>query len=171
MGKGTLVSKLVERDPALWLSRSWTTRPRRAGEPEDAYHFVDRATFLDRLQAGGFLEHAEVVSGHLYGTPTPEAPPGHDVVLEIDVQGAAQVRDAHPEALVILVTAPSRQDQEARMRQRGDPPDHIAERLAMAEAEEQEGRRLADHVVVNDHLDRAVGEVAAILERHRRGRD
>lgn len=152
--------------PGLWLSRSWTTRPPRAEEAADAYHFVDEATFRQRLAGDGFVEHAEVF-GHLYGTPTLDPPPGHDVLLEIDVQGAEQVKARYPDAVVVFVCPPSRAAQEERLRGRGDDPASIARRLAEAEREEQAGRRLADHVVVNDDLDRAVEEVAGIVERRR----
>jgi len=148
------------------LSRSWTTRPRRAGEADDAYVFVDRATFEAKVAAGGFLESAGVFD-HLYGTPLPEPPPGSDVLLEIDVQGAAQVRTRYPDAVVILVRAPSPQAQKARLRGRGDDDAVIARRLARAAAEEEAALALADHVVVNDDLHRAVEEAAAILESHR----
>lgn len=152
----------------MWLSRSWTTRPRRPGEPEDSYVFVDRPTFEARIADGGFLEWAELAAnGHLYGTPWPEPPPGADVVLEIDVQGAAQVLERHPDAVVVLVVAPSPGEAAARMRARGDDEDHVAARLELARSEEERGRRLATHVVVNDDLDRAVAEVAGILERSR----
>lgn len=150
----------------LWLSRSWTTRPPRAGELANAYEFVDRDAFLARAGVGGFVESAEVF-GHLYGTPNPEPPPGHDVLLEIDVQGAAQVRARRPDAIVILVTAPSRQAQAQRLHSRGDDEAVIARRLAAADAEERAGRALADHVVVNDDLNRAIEEAAAIVEAHR----
>ena len=107
--------------------------------------------------------------GELYGTPEPEAPPDHDVLLEIDVQGATQVRHRHPEAVVIFVEAPSRQAQQDRLRGRGEPESVIARRMAAADAEESTGRALADHRVVNDDLHRAVEEVAGIVEGHRAG--
>jgi len=139
----------------------------RNGESNDAYVFVDPAAFEAQVAAGGFLEWAEVF-GHRYGTPWPEPPTGHDVLLEIDVQGAGQVRGRHPEAVVVFVEAPSRQAQEERLRGRGDRDDLIARRLAAAPEEERTGRALADHVVVNDDLGRAIDEVAAILESRRR---
>ena len=168
VGKGTLVSRLCEREPDVWLSRSWTTRPRRPGEDSDEYTFVDRARFLTRAAEGGFLEWAELSANHeLYGTPWPDPPRGCDVVLEIDVQGAAQVVERDPHAVVVLVVAPSPEEQAARMRKRGDDEDHIASRLALGTEEEKRGRRLAAHVVVNDDVDRAVDELASILRSHR----
>jgi guanylate kinase len=156
----------------LWLSRSWTTRPPRPGEAPDAYVFVDRDAFLRHAEAGGFLEYAQGTAGddNLYGTPMPHPPPGRDVLLEIDVQGAEQVLARDPDALVILVVPPSRDAQEARLRARGDDDAHIRRRLAMSAHEEEVGRRLASAVVVNDDLERAVDEVAAIVERRRHHR-
>jgi guanylate kinase len=169
VGKGTLVDHLLGRDPHLWLSRSWTTRPRRAGESEMAYTFVSREQFLERLEAGGFLEHNDFAGNdHLYGTPQGQVvPPDKDLVLEIDVNGAAQVKEADPSAVLILVVPPSREEQEARLRARGDDDDHIRQRVAIAEVEVEQGRRIADHVVINDDLDRAVEEVAGILQKYR----
>lgn len=166
MGKGTLVARLLEADPTLWLSRSWTTRSRRSGEPADAYHFVDEATFDANVARDGFLEWAEFL-GHRYGTPRPEATPDRDIVLEIDVQGAAQVQRAFPDALLLLVDAPSRQVQGERLRGRGDPEDAVMRRMAKAEEERRLAAELGARVVINDDLDRAVAEVAAIIDAAR----
>ncbi len=157
---------MVAEDPRLWLSRSWTTRPPRPGEPSDAYEFVDRETFERRVADGGFFEWAEFL-GHLYGTPQPDPPPGKDVLLEIDVQGAKQVRARRPDATLILLRAPSADAQAARMRARGDDEDRIAERLAAGREEERAGLALADAVVVNDDLSRALAEVTGILNSRR----
>ena len=167
VGKGTLVKRLVASDPRLWLSRSWTTRPPRPGEDETAYEFVDHETFVRKRDSGGLLEWAEFL-GRLYGTPLPDPPPDADVLLEIDVQGAEQVRRVYPDAVVVLVLAPSREAQAERLRCRGDDDEHVARRLQVAELEERAGRLLADHVVVNDDVDRAVAELAEIVEAHRR---
>jgi guanylate kinase len=168
VGKGTVVQRLVAVDDRLHLSRSWTTRARREGEAADAYTFVDRATFEAQLARGGYLEHDEFL-GNLYGTPAPEVvgDEAHDHLLEINVAGARQVRERYPDALVIFLVPPSREVQEERLRRRGDPEEHVRRRLAIADAEEAEGRRLADAIVVNDELDRAVREVAGILAGRR----
>lgn len=169
-GKGTVAKGLVARDRRLWLSRSWTTRPRREGEPADAYFFVDREAFEERAAGGGFLEWAEFL-GHLYGTPTPDPPEGCDLLLEIDVQGARQVVDRRPGAVVVLLVPPSPAVQEARLLARGDDPEHVRRRLAAAERETAAGADLAGpNVVVNDDLDQALNQVAAIVERARSAR-
>jgi guanylate kinase len=157
-----VAQRVVERDPLLWLSRSWTTRARRDGEPEDAYVFVDEATFRARAAQGGFLEWAEFL-GSLYGTPVPEPPAGADVLLEIEVQGARQVLDQRPDAVVILLEPPSPAVQQQRLIARGDDPAHVARRLAKAAEELRVGRTLATDVVVNDDLERAVAQVEAIV--------
>lgn len=170
VGKGTVVRRLLDVDPRLRLSRSWTTRPRRPGESEDDYTFADRASFEAQLARGGFLEYDEFL-GNLYGTPVPDTldDPDHDLLLEINVQGAEQVRRHRPDALVVLLVAPSREVQEARLRVRGDSDEHVAQRLALADVEEAKGRALADAIVVNDDLERAVAEVAGILASRRPG--
>ncbi len=168
-GKGTVSRALAARDPTLWLSRSWTTRPPRVGEPDDAYVFVDRDRFMARIDAGGFLEWAEFL-GHLYGTPTPEAPPGCDVLLEIDVQGARQVVAKFPDAVVILLMPPSLEVQERRMESRGDPADQVALRMERGRDEVRQARQLAVHEVVNDEVAQATARVASIIEAARSAR-
>lgn len=150
----------------MWLSRSWTTRPRRAGEAESAYTFVDPEVFDAAVAAGQFLEWAEFL-GHRYGTPVPSPPPGCDVLLEIDLQGARQVLDRHPDALLVLLVPPGEQVQADRLRGRGESDKVVAERLEKGRQEEREGRALTPYVVVNDNLERAVSEVAGILEDRR----
>ena len=169
VGKGTVARRLVERDGRLWLSRSWTTRPPRPHETDADYAFVGREEFARAIDEGRFLEWAEF-HGQLYGTPQPTPPAGDDVLLEIDVQGAEQVRRLVPDAVVVLVTAPDDSSLEARLRGRGDDEAHVRARLASAPGEVARGRALADRVVVNDDPDRAAGEIVSILEGLRRAR-
>jgi guanylate kinase len=169
VGKGTIVSALVARDPRLWLSRSWTTRPRRAGEAADAYVFTTRDDFERRLASGGFLEWTEFL-GNYYGTPTPYVPPGQDLVLEIELDGAQQVKRRHPDAVLIFVLPPSREEQHRRLARRGDAPHRIEERLRKAEEEERVGLAAADHVVVNDDLERTIDQLLSIIDTERQRR-
>ena len=162
VGKGTIVKALVERDAQLWLSRSWTTRQQRVGESDSAYVFVDRASFEARIDDGGFLEWTEFLDNY-YGTPNPEVTDGRDVVLEIEVDGAQQVKALKPSAVLIFVLPPSRAEQERRLRGRGDDDHKVSERLAKAEHEEPIGMELADYVVVNDDLEATIDEMLAIV--------
>jgi guanylate kinase len=166
VGKGTIVDELVRRDPRLWLSRSWTTRERRPSESDDAYVFTDTAAFEQRIADGGFLEWTEFL-GNYYGSPMPEPGADQDVVLEIEVDGAQQVKRHHPDAVLLFVLPPSRDEQERRLRGRGDPGDKVLARLKKAEVEEPIGRELADHVVVNDDLDRTVEEMLQLIDAAR----
>ena len=161
-GKGTIAARLVERDAGLWLSRSWTTRPPRPGESPNAYVFVDRARFEMHVRAGDFLEWNEF-HGHLYGTPVPPVVPGRDVLLEIDVNGARQVHERRPEALLLFVDTPDREAQRRRLEGRGDPPERVAARIAEAERERRDALVLGCTLLVNDDLDRVVAEVEALI--------
>jgi len=173
-GKGTIVQGLLARDPDLWVSVSWTSRSPREGEVEGVhYHFVSREEFLAHRDAGGFLEWFEV-HGDLKGTPKgpvrEHLDAGADVLLEIDVQGALEVRRQFPEALLVFVLPPSREEQRRRLVGRGtDSPDAIERRLADAMAEEAKGV-LFDATVVNDDVDAAVARVAGILASRRANR-
>jgi guanylate kinase len=169
VGKGTIVDALVRRDDRLWLSRSWTTRERRPGEAADAYVFTSSEAFEDRINAGGFLEWTEFL-GNYYGTPRPEViddPDAPDIVLEIEVDGAQQVKEQYPEAILIFVLPPSREEQERRLRGRGDADDKVLARLRKAEKEEPIGRSIADHLVVNGELDTTIDELMTIIDAER----
>lgn len=166
VGKGTIVNSLVERDPQLWLSRSWTTREQRPGESDTAYVFTDRDSFESRIAAGGFLEWTTFLDNY-YGSPVPEPTAQRDVVLEIEVDGAGQVKALHPEAILIFVLPPSREEQQRRLRGRGDPEDKVDQRLQKALDEEPVGLAIADHVVINDDFERTVGEMMEIIDNHR----
>lgn len=166
VGKSTIVDALVRRDPTLWLSRSWTTRQRRPSEAGDAYVFATRAQFEERLAQGGFLEWTEFL-GNLYGTPTPHAPDGRDIVLEIEVDGARQVKGLHPDALLLFVLPPSRDEQKTRLIGRGDPDQRVEQRLRKAEDEEPIGKALADYVLVNDDLASTVDEMLELIDQER----
>jgi guanylate kinase len=168
VGKGTLVGRLLDLVPDLRLSRSWTTRDRRPGESDGAYRFVDRETFLANVDRCGFLEWTEFPgNGHLYGTPVPDTSDEGDLLLEIELDGAQQVKQLSPEAVLVFVVPPSREDWEARLRGRGDDEDSVRRRLEVGDKEVELGTRLADHVVVNDDVDRAAAEVADIIKARR----
>ena len=152
---------------------SATTRVRREDEVDGRdYLFFDRAEFERVRDAGGFLEWFDVY-GDLKGTPRAAVDEhlaaGDDVLLEIDVQGALAVKHAFPDAVLVFVKAPSRDEQRRRLEERGqDDPEATERRLALADDEERAADRF-DAVVVNDDADRAASEVAAILAGHRGG--
>jgi len=163
------VARLVADDPTLWLSRSWTTRAQRAGEAADAYHFVTPDEFQSRIDAGGFLERVQFLD-YRQGTPTPDPPPGTDIVLEIDVQGATEVKRQFPDALLVFVDAPSEAELERRLRARGDPEEKVRQRLEKAIEERAAGRRLGALTVINADIERALAEIRALLAHARAGR-
>jgi guanylate kinase len=168
VGKGSVVKRLLAWDPeGLALSVSATTRPPRPAEVDGRdYVFLDEGTFRGLVGRGEMLEWADVF-GNLYGTPAGTVDQhlrsGRDLVLEIDVQGAAQIRERAPEALLIFLAPPSLADLERRLRGRGtESEDRIEERLERAAGEIAQAAWF-DHVVVNDDLERATDEVAAII--------
>jgi guanylate kinase len=167
VGKGTLIRALRERIPELDLSTSATTRGPRAGEADGVdYHFLPREEFDRRVEAGDFLEHA-TYSGNMYGTLRSEveerAERGAPTVLEIEVQGARQVRESMPEAVQIFIAPPSASDLRERLQRRGtDDPEVIESRLRVA-VEELAARGEFRHTVVNDDVGRAADELAGIL--------
>jgi guanylate kinase len=171
-GKGTIGERLRHQDRSLSWSVSWTTRAQRPGEVEGVdYHFVDRETFERLRAADGFLEWFEVY-GDLKGTPKEfvidELAAGHDVMVEVDVQGALKLRRELPDALLVFVRAPSRAEQRRRLLARAtETPESVERRLAAAVEEERLAAEVFDAVVVNDDVDRATAEVAAILDKRR----
>ena len=172
VGKGTIVRELVSRDPeGLSLSVSVTTRAPRPGEVDGVdYFFVDDDAFDRMIRAGELLEWAEIV-GHRSGTPRgfveDRMAAGRDVVLEIDVVGASQVRERVPGSVLIFVDPPSMEELERRLRGRGtETEERIRLRLETADWE-LEQREWFDHVIVNDDLERASSQVAAIIDASR----
>ncbi len=167
VGKGTLIRGLLERIPALELSVSATTRAARPGEHDGVeYHFMDGAQFDQHLAAGDFVEHA-TYSGNRYGTLRSElerrTAAGAPVVLEIEVQGARQVREGLPDAVAVFIAPPSREALRARLVGRGtDNSEQVARRLRTAERE-LEAQCEFSHVIVNDRLEQATDELAAIV--------
>lgn len=128
--------------------------------------FTTRDSFESHRDAGGFLEWTEFL-GNYYGTPVPDLSSGRDIVLEIEVDGAQQVKVRHPESVLIFILPPSRDEQRRRLVGRGDPDHKVQERLRKAEEEEPIGLALADATVVNDDLMRTVDELVALIEHHR----
>jgi guanylate kinase len=167
-GKTSLLQALMRRRPGVEFSVSCTTRQPRPGETDGKdYHFISREEF-ERLQAAGeFIEHANVF-GNLYGTrrSVVEAAltAGRDLILEIDWQGARQVRERLPEAVQVFILPPSRAELETRLRKRGsDDEDAITRRLKESALEMSHWREF-DHVIVNRDFDRALAELEAIFE-------
>lgn len=170
-GKSTLVNALLAREPGIALSISHTTRAPRPGDVDGVqYHFVDRATFEAMIAHGDFLEHADVF-GNYYGTSRGAVEPileaGRDVLLEIDWQGAEQVRRAMPECVSIFILPPSRAELERRLRARATDSESTIEKRLAASREEIAHAHAFDCIVVNDHFDDAVAALQAIVHAAR----
>lgn len=168
VGKGTVVRRVLEKIPDLYLSVSVTTRPPRPVEsPGVDYAFVSDEEFDRMIRGGELLEWAEIF-GHRSGTPASAVDharrQGRDVLLELDVQGARQVRGSAPDAVLIFLEPPSLDELERRLRSRGtEDEERLARRLAMASSE-LEQRAWFDHVVVNEDVERAADQVTAIID-------
>lgn len=170
-GKTTLVTRLINNNPNIRVSVSHTTRAPREGEQHGQhYFFIDKNEFIDLVGQGAFLEHAEVF-GNYYGTSIQAVremcAQGFDVILEIDVQGASQVRQSLPDAVSIFILPPSLKILEQRLRDRKtDSQDAITTRLNEAK-QEIEQAFLFDYIVINEDLDKAEAELSYIFKANR----
>jgi len=168
-GKGTLIKGLLERVPELEVAISATTRLRRRGEEDGCeYWFLSDAEFVRRVHEGEFLEHVTYVSGKRYGTLRSEvdriAADGKIPVLELETEGALNVKDDVPGAVTIFITAPI-PELERRLRERASESEgEIGERIGLARKQLAQADQF-DHVVVNDEVDRATEELAGIVQR------
>lgn len=174
-GKSSIVNACLARDPAVSLSISFTSRPPRPGESDgEHYHFVDEAEFQRMIGAGEFFEHARV-HGDWKGTAkrsvAPQLAAGRDVLLEIDWQGARQVRAQVPDAVGIFILPPSRAALEERMRKRGQDSEEVIARRLAAAREEMAHHDEFDYLIVNEEFDVAVAEMCAIFAASRLRRE
>ncbi len=170
-GKTSLVKALVEHCPNIGVSVSHTTREVRPGERDGvSYHFVTDTVFLDMLSRGEFLEHAQVFS-HYYGTSQPwveqQLADGQDVILEIDWQGAAQIKRQRPDAVSVFILPPSRQALLERLTQRGRDQDDIIQQRMNQAVDEISHYPEADFIVVNDDFDTALQQLVHLVEAQR----
>lgn len=166
-GKGTVIAQVLAKRPDVYFSVSFTTREPREGEKDGVnYHFVSREEFEARIAQGEFLEYAQYVDNY-YGTSRriiqEKLDQGIDVLLEIEVQGAAHVREKMPEAVSLFIVPPSFEELSRRLHNRGtDSEEKIQERLATARREVKEIVNY-DYIVINDTVEQAVEEVLALL--------
>ena len=170
-GKTSLIDALMAGDPTLKLSVSYTTRAPRAGEKDGVdYHFVDEPTFLRMRDAGEFLENAQV-HGNRYGTAkrviTQALAQGDDLILEIDWQGARQVRAIYSECVGIFILPPSIEELERRMRKRGKDSDSVIRRRLEAARGEMEHAGEFDYAIINKDFETAKQELAEIIRKER----
>ncbi len=168
VGKGTIVKRITDSDENIRVSVSATTREPREGETEGvSYYFMTDGEFQKSVKEGGFLEHASV-HGHYYGTPKEpvmsQLEEGHDVILEIDVQGAMQVKESCPEGVFIFILPPSLDELRSRILHRGTESQEDIEIRMNAAEKELEYLPHYDYCVVNEDLDKAVESVKKIME-------
>ena len=167
-GKGTVIKKLLANHNDIVLSTSYTSRSKRESEIDGVdYYFVSKEEFERKIENGDFLEYAQVQYGAYYGTPKKEVlellDSGKDVILEIDVQGAKQIKELYPETVLIFIMAPSMREVKRRIMMRGDENiDQIISRFKVAYNEINQINDY-NYVVVNDDLDKAIAKVEAIL--------
>ncbi len=167
-GKGTVIKKLLANHNDIVLSTSYTSRPKRESEVDGVdYYFVSKEEFETKIKNNDFLEYAQVQYGAYYGTPKKEVldllDSGKDVILEIDVQGAKQIKDLYPSTILIFIMAPSMREVKRRIMMRGDENiDQIISRFKVAYNEINQINNY-NYVVVNDDLDTAVAKIEAIL--------
>ncbi len=170
-GKTSLVKALLDRTSNLHVSVSHTTRPKRNGELDGIhYHFTNEDSFTAQIEQGGFIEYAEVF-GNYYGTSQrtveEQLKQGHDVLLEIDWQGAAQVRKLFPDSIQIFILPPSQYDLRQRLSNRGtDSVEVIEHRLSCAVSDMQQYVNF-DYIIINDSFDRALHELEAVITANR----
>lgn len=170
-GKTSIVRALLEREPGMRLSISYTTRPPRPGETDGAdYHFVDEARFMALKEAGEFLEHA-FVHGNWYATSATwlsgEVQAGHDMLLEIDWQGARQVRTLIPDAVLVFILPPSLATLRERLEKRGTDSQEVIARRLEAAREEMRHCNDFDYVIMNQDFARAVDDLSVIVRAAR----
>jgi guanylate kinase len=170
-GKSTLVSKVLQRDSRLRFSVSYTTRkPRGREKPGESYVYISKAEFEERMQRGEFLEHAEVF-GNYYGTNRDVLDraerEGKDLVLDIDVQGARQLKERLPEAVTIFILPPSRDILEQRLRARSEDPEEVIQRRLRDAGEEIRNYKQYDYILVNHRLEESVDALASIIKAER----
>lgn len=170
-GKTSLVKALLGRLQDLKVSVSHTTRPMRAGEEHGVhYHFTSTDEFLNKVAAGGFIEHAEVF-GNYYGTShaavSAQLAAGHDVLLEIDWQGAEQVRRLFPASIQIFIVPPTRAALRERLSNRGQDSDEVIERRLAGSVDEMRQYVSFDYLIVNDVFEDALHELEAIIIANR----
>lgn len=170
-GKGTILGQVLEQDKNLFISVSATTRAPREGEQDGVhYYFLSKEAFESRIAQGDFLEYAQYV-GNYYGTlegPVNEKlDAGYDVILEIEVQGAMQIHEKRPDAVMVFVAPPSMEELARRLRGRGtESEEKVLRRMATAQNEMTYVERF-DYVIINDDLERAIGDFLAILRAER----